>query len=216
MADEQKAVTTDLKPTVVSLSDPEPEGYVDPSEDLLNNEFSGDEPDGPAPTMDQMGDAIKKVAVDRDAALDTTMRAMLRIAESMEKSEARREAVRQLTYAEMIPTSPWNPEGKKVRLGFSRPTSMHGIPLNSLQHTEEEIALFNQLKPGRYVERKVEVQLGSGGEINIQWAGSKVDARIMMYTRFPTIVKLLETVIAERKAKEEARKRGDYTQDEIL
>lgn len=189
------------------------EGYVDPANDILNNENSGEDPQGdqPTPTLEQMGSAIADAQK-----LDATMQAMLRIAESMEKAEARREAVRQLGYNEIAPTSPWNPEGKRQRLGFSRPTFLHGIALNSLTHTEEEIALFNQLKPGRYIDRQVEVQLGSGGEVNLQWAGSKTDARITMYTRFPTISLLLKAVIAERQAKEEARKRGDYARDEIL
>lgn len=191
-------------------------GYVDPATDILNNENSGensqgDTQDTAAPTLDQMGDAIQHAQK-----LDATMAAMLRIAESMEKQEARREAVRQLTYNEILPTSPWNPEGKRVRLGFSRPTYLHGIALNSLTHTEDEIALFNQLKPGRYLDRMVEVQLGSGGEINLQWAGAKNDARITMYTKYPTITHLLKAVIAERKAKEEARRRGDFAQDEVL
>lgn len=48
--------------------------------------------------------------------------------------------------------SPWNPEGKKAseRTRFKRPTFQNGRQLFESTLTEQEIDLFNRLKPGRY------------------------------------------------------------------
>lgn len=150
------------------------------------------------------------------SAADANTAAMLRVAESMERIVSRQEATRQLSINEVLPNSPWNPEGKRVRAKFSRPTFLHGIDLNSLTLFEEEIELFNQLKPGRYIDRKVEVRLTQDGSIDLSWPGAKNDARIEMYSRFPTLASLLKAVIAERKAKEDRRRRGVFDDSDSL
>lgn len=184
----------------------QPNTVVDFEAEILANENLPEEAgEGQVPTLDEIGVALK---------VDPTAAAMLRVAESMEKIVARNESTRQLSYAEILPVTPWNPEGKRNRVGFKRPTFMHGIQLNPLMHSEEEMALFNKLKPGRYIDRKVEVQLTQQGEINIQWAGARADTRIEMYTRFPSITLLLNAVIAEREAKESKRRAGRFDEDE--
>lgn len=140
---------------------------------------------------------------------DATSLAMLRIAQSMEKMMARDDRSRQLTITEILPVTPWNPEGKRDRLTFTRPTFMHGIALNPLTHRESEIKLFNALKPGRYLDRKVEVQRGNDGSINLKWEGGKIDKRIEMYSLYPDITTLLTAVIADRLTKEQKKKAGD-------
>lgn len=146
--------------------------------------------------------------------IDATTAAMLRIAMSMETMMSRQEAVRQIPFNEVKPVTPWNPEGKTDRIGFSRTTYMHGIMLNPMTHTEETLRLFNQLKPGRYIDRKVEVQRGNDGSINIQWPGVRIDQRIEFYGRFNHIDVLLQAILDERKAKEDRRKLGILDDDE--
>lgn len=144
------------------------------------------------------------------------MAAMLEIAKSLSSAEQRRESQRQLSITEIKPDSPWNPEGKRDRLKLSRATSLHGIALNPLTHSEEEIALFNKLKPGRYIERRVEVRMTQDGSIDLSWPGAKNDTRIEFYSRFPTLVSLLQAVIAERTEKEDRRRKGIFTDDDSL
>lgn len=150
------------------------------------------------------------------AALDPTAAAMLRIAQSMEAFMQRGEAQRQKTVNEVAHVTPWNPEGKRQRAGFTRPTYQHGIPLDPLTCTEETIRLFNQLKPGRYLDRKIEVQQAQDGAINLQWAGQRIDQRIEFYSRFGHIDDVLRAVIAERKVKEEAKKLGRVEDTDYL
>lgn len=190
-----------------------PNVVVNLEEDVLENEFAG-YPDGKPPAGEvPIG---TEVPVEPLTPGDRAAMAMLRVAESLEKMEARRESVRQLTYAEITPVSPFNPEGKRVRLTFTRDTYLHGIQLNPFLHTEEEIALFNKLKPGRYLDRKVEVQRNNNGDVNLVWEGGKQDSRIQMYSTYPTIKSMLTAIVAERTAKEEKRKRGEIDEDEVL
>lgn len=148
--------------------------------------------------------------------LEAYAAAMLRIAESMEKINARAESVRQIPFNEVIPDTPWNPKGKRDRVSFTRPTFLHGIALNPLMHTEEEIQLFNKLKPGRYLDRKVEVQRGNDGSMNLKWEGKKIDQRIMFYSEYPTISLLLSAIIKDREVKEEKRRKGLTYEEDVF
>lgn len=150
------------------------------------------------------------------SAADPTATAMLQIAQSMQAFMERGEATRQRQVHEISPVTPWNPEGKRQRVGFSRPTFQHGIPLDPLTCTEETIRLFNQLKPGRYLGRKIEVQLAQDGAINLQWAGQRIDQRIEFYSKFGHIDDVLRAVLAERTLKEEAKRTGQIEDSEYL
>lgn len=176
------------------------------------------EPDLVAETEQELKEEAAKLAapVEASTTADKTLLAMLRIAESMEAFMKRQESTRQLSILEVAPVSPWNPEGRKDHPKFSRPTCVQGIQVDSFQHTAEEVKLFNQLKPGRYCNRVVEVQRLSDGTINLQWPGMKLDKRIAFYAEFPTIGKLLEACIAERAKKEADRKAGRYEDTDEL
>lgn len=180
---------------------------VDFESDVLNNEFAG-EPEGKAPEAPPQLSPEDKFS--------RMMEAMLSIAENTEKREARAEAIRQIPYNEILPVSPWNPTGKRDRVKLTRPTYLHGIIVNPLTHTEEEITLWNKIKPGRYIDRKVEVRMQQDGSIDLSWPGAKTDARIEFYSRFPTLASLLQAVIAEREEKEARKRRGIYTDDDSL
>lgn len=181
-----------------AIPDPDPSSYVDFGADVLSNENLADDAPPPAPTP-----------VSRDEA-------MIRVMESMEKIVARQESTRQIPYNEVKPVSSFNPTGDRNHPQFSRPTHMDGILLNSLMHTAEEIKLFNQLKPGRYWERRIEVRRGSSGEIDLVRLGGRMDQRYERAGRFPTLVSMLEFIIAERKDKERKRREGLYEADEAI
>jgi hypothetical protein len=152
----------------------------------------------------------------KTAPVDATTAAMLRIAQSMETMMGRQEAARQIPINEVRPVSPWNPEGKVTRLQPKRPMYQHGIAINPLTLTEKTIDLFNQIKPGRYYSRQIEVQRYQDGGVNLQWAGAKLDKRIEFYSQFRHIDEVLEGIIKERTEKEAKRKAGIFEADEEL
>lgn len=61
--------------------------------------------------------------------------------------------------------TPWNPTGKKYRVGLTRDTWMNGHQLREGRLSEEEITLLNQLKPGKYHNKQwtvIETDEGDG------------------------------------------------------
>jgi len=125
-------------------------------------------------------------------------------------------ATRQLTMNEIKPVTPWNPEGKRDRIKLKQEVFQHGYYLNPIMMTEATIDLFNQIKPGRYFGRKIEVQRLNNGELNITWSNAKLQDRIEMYMKFPHIDDILKYCIEERKQKEAAKRRGDFSEDEAV
>lgn len=139
--------------------------------------------------------------------------AMLKIAQSMEKMMSRQEEVRQIPFNEMKPVTPFNPTGSRTRKEFNRPTWQQDILLNPLTHSEEEMVLFNQLKPGRYINRTVEVIRGGDGGINLRWNGKAMDKRIEFYSQWPDIKLLIRAILKEREDKL-ARKRANVVDED--
>lgn len=184
----------------------EPAEYVDPALEMLNNEHLTDETYEPEP---------EKPLIETDTST-ATLKAMLRVAESMEKITARQEEFRQVPFAEVKPVSSFNPTGRRDHPTFRRPTFMDGIPLNSLMHTPEEIQLFNQIKPGRYWNRRIEVRRGSSGEIDLIRIGSRLDQRMERNAAFPTLTSMLKAIILERDQQEQRRRSGQFEDDEAL
>lgn len=142
--------------------------------------------------------------------------AMLKIAESLQGFMQNQERTKQKSYSEILPDSPFNPTGKKNRTRLRGQLFQHGIPVNPLMMTEEEIEIANQLKPGRYVNRSVEVTRMHDGSVNITWPNKRIDQRLEFQSRFPTFVALCQTIVKERLQKEDNRKRGVFESEEIL
>jgi hypothetical protein len=143
-------------------------------------------------------------------------KAMLEVAQAVKQMLEQQNATRQIPYNEIKPTSPWNPEGKRNRAKFVRETFQHGRWVNPMMVSEETIQLFNQLKPGRYLNRKVEVIRSQDGAINITWSNAKIEQRVEFYRNYPTIDHVLRAVIAERAEKERKKKAGEFDDNDAI
>lgn len=176
----------------------------------------------PSPFSNLMAEAEADVAAQtasvEEAAKGATPTelAMLKIAQSMERMMNRQEEVRQIPFNEMKPVTPFNPTGSKTRKEFNRPTWQQDILLNPLTHSEEEMILFNQLKPGRYINRTVEVLRGGDGGINLRWNGKAMDKRIEFYSQWPDIKLLLRAMLKEREDKLARKRLNIVDEDEDI
>lgn len=200
----------DITPLSKAASAPNVVLDLDPVEDVMAETVEQIENDE---KLTAAIDAAPKT-MSSDDRIAAALEAMLSISKNLSAQEERREATRQLGVHEVDPVSPWNPEGKRVRKTFRRNTFMHGIALNPNTHTEEDIELFNKLKPGRYLGRRVEVQRDAQGGINLTWAGKALDQRMQMYSEFPTTNAMLKAIVAERALKEEQRRLGRFEDDD--
>ena len=154
--------------------------------------------------------------VDAAAVQALQTKAMIDVASAVKQLVERQEAVRQIPYNEIKPVTPWNPEGKRDRLKLKNEVFQHGYWLNPIMMTEKTIGLFNQLKPGRYFGRKIEVSRKHDGTLNITWSNAKIEQRMEFAMKFPHIDDILEYIINERKEKEEKRRSGKVDEEEFL
>lgn len=161
---------------------------------------------------------IGKPEEDMTAAQTAAMqaKAMLKIAESMSGFMQNQERTKQKSYLDILPDSPFNPEGKRSRTPLRGSIFQHGMMVNPMMLTEEEIVLANQLKPGRYVNRTVEVSRTSNGDLNITWPNKRIDQRMEFNSKFPNFPTLCRVLVAERLEKEAKRRAGHFESEEIL
>lgn len=102
----------------------------------------------------------------------------------------------QQSVLQVKPVSPWNPEGKRdhERPKLSRNTYMNGFQLHESRMTEEEIHLANQLKAGKYQNRKwaVITQDGEDGNAMFLYVPNKtLGQRMDMPRSFAEICRLI-------------------------
>lgn len=142
--------------------------------------------------------------------------ALTTLAESVKLLVARQESTRQLNYNEILPTSPWNPEGKRQRTQLRRQAYQNGIWLNPMMLRESEIELLNAIKPGRYLNRTVEVQLWGDGSVNISYKNGKLEKRMEFAAKYPDLTALLNALIKDRELKEARRKAGVFEVEEYI
>lgn len=148
--------------------------------------------------------------------LDAQTEALLAMARNLGILVENQQRTKQLSLLEITPTTPWNPEGKRNRVPLTRPAYQHGQLINPLNMTEEEISLVNQIKPGRYYDRKIEVYRTVDGGINFTYMLGNTANKIEFWSKFPSLVSLLTYIIDERKAKEAKRRANVVEEDEFL
>lgn len=148
--------------------------------------------------------------------LDAQTKALIELAKSVGLMVQNQERVRQKGILEIDPVTPWNPEGKRNRVPLTRMTYQHGQLVNPFHMTEEEIILANQLKPGRYYDRKIEVHRTEDGGINLSYHLGKVHERMELARQFPDFASLCRFLIKERQEKEEKKRRATIEDDDYL
>lgn len=117
---------------------------------------------------------------------------------------------RQLTVAEIDWVTPWNPTGKKNRLKLRVPMYQNGARIDEDRVTEDEIALLNQIKPGRYNNGKWAVVRRQDKSLDFRYPNKSVEQRfeLMALSKGQGISGLLKVVIDEHAARLERKKAG--------
>lgn len=130
---------------------------------------------------------------------DVTMKELLKKLVDVQLAQP----IPQKSMAQAIYRTPFNPTGKKRRPKLSRKTLMNGHPLSEAFLTDREILLLNQLKAGKYQNRRWTVtELDGEGTSTVQlFIPNKTQAdRIEMAQKGKTLADLLDLIIAEQKS----------------
>jgi hypothetical protein len=149
-----------------------------------------------------------------------TLLVMQKMLENMDNGR-----VQQVPLAKARIITPWNPTGKKnhERLRLTRNTYQNGARVVAERLTEEEIAAFNKLKPGRYgVDRKLVVIKRNDGSIELRYPNRSIEER-MENGKLATakdgttgILGILEKVNDEYAVRLDKRKRGVVDEEDSL
>jgi hypothetical protein len=80
----------------------------------------------------------------------------------------------------VLKITPWNPTGSKTRPRLKRPTLQNGNQVREYTSHDEEIELWNQLRPGRYGPNRkyAVVRRPSDGAIDFRYACKTIDDRM--------------------------------------
>ncbi len=109
---------------------------------------------------------------------------------------------------ELLNKSAFNPSGKprKENLKYEA-VFQNGYKVNPEFMTDEEIALANRIKPGRYNDRKWEVIVREDGEarsLEIRYPSKSQEDRFDLMLKAPSFVQMATQILAEL----DARKRN--------
>jgi hypothetical protein len=142
----------------------------------------------------------KKEAAPKDNSTDYDER-LLKVLEMLAAKQDEG-PIKQIPISKAIYKTPWNPTGDPNRPEFARASFMNGFRLKEGLHSNEEIELFNQIKPGRYIGNKVLVVAKNadkeGTEVMLFVPNKTVEDRILQAQYAPTLSVLLKTIIAEQ------------------
>lgn len=112
--------------------------------------------------------------------------------------------IKQIHISRYKAQTPFNPTGNKQRPKLNGKYWQNGYPLRPQHMTDEEITLANQIRPGRYFDRIVEVvERHENGEreVEIRYSNATVEQKMNNKNQFRNFKELCEGILTESKPK---------------
>lgn len=157
-------------------------------------------------TMEQIAAIVAAVSAANSGSTDAIARAMveaINIAKPKEKKNAANRTI----------NNPWTPKDGAKKLKLKRKAHQHGVLLDEALLTNEQIALFNKLRPGTFLNGSVRVVRRKDRGIDLDYPIKTASQRLRLVNQFGirTIDELLERCIyeAENPVKEAVDADGD-------
>ncbi len=115
--------------------------------------------------------------------------------------------------------TPWNPEGKSAseRPKLRRPTMQNGAPVREFQSSDEEIELWNKLRPGRFGPNRkyVVVVRPSDRAVDLRYVNKTIEDRMAIANdhKGRGLVGLLELCVNE--AEDRKKNPAKYSSEDL-
>jgi hypothetical protein len=113
--------------------------------------------------------------------------------------------IKQINITQYRTKSKENPQGLQdhERVQFSRTYWQNGVRIELWQVSDEDVARLNQLKAGRYIDRKVEVverpsETGEPTSVEIRYSNATLEQRFDLKNRFRNFTELLMLILDEQ------------------
>lgn len=124
------------------------------------------------------------------------------LAEALKFAITESSPVQQVHISRYKPITPWNPTGSVRRVPMNGKYFQNGSEIQEWRVTDEDITLLNQLQPGRYMGRKVEVvERNADGDrsVDIRYSNKDVGQRMDMKGLARNFTELLQNIVTEQK-----------------
>lgn len=124
------------------------------------------------------------------------------LAKAITEAVAEASPVKQVHISRYRAQTPWNPTGELRRRKMEARFLQNGIELRDWHITDEDIDLLNQIKPGRYMDRKVEVvERNENGSrtVEIRYSNQSIGQRMEMKNYARNFTELLQNIVTEMK-----------------
>lgn len=107
--------------------------------------------------------------------------------------------VEKKTFATRKPKTPWTPKDGSPKLALKRAAHQHGMEVDPEKLSNEEIALFNKLRPGRFMDGIVTVTRRRDRGIDISYPVKTAAQRLKLINLFGirNLTELLQYVVNE-------------------
>jgi hypothetical protein len=158
---------------------------------------------------------MAKTAAVSDPIEDTNdVESLKEIARSMRDLVAAQEGQRQKTITEITPDTPWNNPRNPRKTKLKGDVIMNGVKCNPEFISEQEAALFNQLKSGLYNHKKWTVRRNRDGAVSIKYPNKTFEQRMEMKNTARNLVEMLQHIVMEQETQAAKRKAGTFDEDE--
>ncbi len=138
-----------------------------------------------------------------------------RLAKGLEDlAENSRNPLKQATILETVPDTPWTPKDGAARVKAKSKFYQNGTMCDDARMTNEEISLFNQLKPGRYNHKKWEVAKGKKKGIDFRFPDKTIEQRIERTATAPNLAAMLRLVVTEQEVQMARKRSGNFDEDD--
>ena len=110
--------------------------------------------------------------------------------------------IKQVPISRYLAKTPWNPTGSKQRPKLRATFLQNGYEIREAFVTDEQIHLLNQIKPGRYINRKVEVvERNEHGNhsIELRYNNKSIEDRMELKTEARNLTEMLQRIVNEQK-----------------
>lgn len=135
-----------------------------------------------------MAKSKQQVVIDPSLPLSTTDPAILEALKGLGVvfSEAiqKNRPVEKKNAGNRVPITPYTPKDGSPKLKLKRKMHQHGIPLDPELLTNDQIALFNKLKPGRFLDNWVLVSRRKDRGMDITYPVKTASQRMKLASQF--------------------------------
>lgn len=155
-------------------------------------------------------DAVVKAKEEAQLKADTSKSAQQELADAFVSAIERTKTPEKKTVANRKVNTPWSPKNGEPRLKLKRKFYQHGISVED-NVTNEDIALLNQIKPGRYCDGYVGVTLRKDRGLDIDYPVRTASQKLRLINNYGvrSFTELLQRIIDEKTNPAKYRKPED-------